>query len=117
MKALEEFQSCAKRLRALADPERLRIINLLFAGPRNVSELAEELQEEIVKVSHHLGVLRRAELVQTHKEGRHVEYRLHPDVLRASGGQKSPHAIELGCCRLEIETTQISRPAKRAESR
>ena len=116
MKALEDFRVVRKRLRALADPERLRIVKLLFAGPRNVSELAEELHDEIVKVSHHLGVLRRAELVQTHKEGRHVQYRLHPDVLRSARPQKPPHSIELGCCRLELEpVVPAPRPPKRSQ--
>jgi hypothetical protein len=114
MKALEEFESCARRLRALADPERLRIVNLLFAGPRNVGELAEELQDQIVKVSHHLGVLRRADLVQTHKEGRFVQYALHPDVLRHPPPTQAPHSIDLGCCRLELSAPP---PAARSPKR
>ncbi|HEY5312150.1 MAG TPA: metalloregulator ArsR/SmtB family transcription factor [Pirellulales bacterium] len=116
MKALEEFESCAKRLRALADPERLRIVNLLFDGPRNVSDLADLLHDEIVKVSHHLGVLRRADLVQTRKEGRFVQYTLHPDVLRNPQSATSSHSIELGCCRLELPASSVaSRAAKRPQ--
>lgn len=116
MKALEEFESCAKRLRALADPERLRIINLLFEGPRHVSDLAESLHDEIVKVSHHLGVLRRADLVQTRKEGRFVQYMLHPDVQRGSNPAQSSHAIELGCCRLDLSAQAAPpRAAKRPQ--
>src|SRR5947199_23596 len=53
-------QQCARRLRALADPERLRIVGLLRDGPMNVSELAVQLASQVVNVSHHLGVLRRA---------------------------------------------------------
>jgi DNA-binding transcriptional ArsR family regulator len=110
MKAREEFESCARRLKALADPDRLRIIDLLFAGPRNVSDLAELLDDEIVKVSHHLGVLRRAELVQTQKEGRHVRYALHADI------SQSPHAIELGCCRLVLPIADGALPALKRRS-
>jgi DNA-binding transcriptional ArsR family regulator len=116
MKALEEFESCAKRLRALADPERLRIVNVLFDGPHNVSDLADLLHDEIVKVSHHLGVLRRADLVQTRKEGRYVQYMLHPEVLRGSNSANSSHSIELGCCRLElVAAVAPSRSAKRPQ--
>lgn len=112
---MEDYQACARRLKALADPERLRIVSLLFSGPRNVGDLAEELSDEIVKVSHHLGVLRRADLVQTRKEGRHVEYALHPEVLRQSSPARSPRAIELGCCRLELESPgPQARAAKRS---
>lgn len=99
MKTLSEFESCAQRLKALADPERLRIVNCLFAGPRNVGDLAAQLNDEIVKVSHHLGILRNANLVQAAKEGRFVIYSLHPDVAAAASGRQ----IDLGCCRLELE--------------
>lgn len=102
MKAKEEFELCAKRLRALADPERLRIVQVLLEGPRNVGDLAAALDDEIVKVSHHLGVLRRAELVETHKSGRFVSYALHPEVLRSARSAQAPHSIELGCCRLDL---------------
>lgn len=69
MKHLADFEYCAKKLKALADKERLRIVECLLAGPKNVGEVAAELDEEIVKVSHHLGVLRDAELVQSLKQG------------------------------------------------
>jgi ArsR family transcriptional regulator, nickel/cobalt-responsive transcriptional repressor len=89
---------CARVLRALADPERLRIINCLRDGDRNVSELAALLDAEVVNVSHHLGVLRHAGLVQDEKQGRFVIYRLHPDVF---SGPSAKH-LDLGCCRLEL---------------
>jgi ArsR family transcriptional regulator, nickel/cobalt-responsive transcriptional repressor len=89
-------EHCARKLRALADPERLRIITCLREGPCNVSELAARLGTEVVNVSHHLGVLRHAGVVQDEKQGRFVVYRLHPDVFRAG------RHLDLGCCRLEI---------------
>jgi len=96
---------CARALRALADPERLRIVNWLRGGSRNVSELASLLNDDIVNVSHHLGVLRHAGLVQDEKQGRFVVYRLHPDVFhRGSTGEKAEH-LDLGCCRLELPKT------------
>jgi ArsR family transcriptional regulator len=87
---------CARLLKALADPERLRIVDCLRQGPRHVSDLAAHLGAELVNVSHHLGVLRNARLVLDEKQGRFVLYRLHPDVVQSGGG------LDLGCCRLEI---------------
>ncbi len=55
-----ESDRCARLLRAMADPERLKIVQCLRDGPKNVSEIAELLGEEVVNVSHHLGVLRNA---------------------------------------------------------
>jgi ArsR family transcriptional regulator len=93
---------CARALRALADPERLRIIHCLRGGARNVSELAAMLDAEVVNVSHHLGVLRHAGLVLDEKQGRFVIYRLHPDVFHASTTDKRAEHLDLGCCRLEL---------------
>ena len=84
-------------LRALADPERLRLIHCLRDGPRNVTELAGLVGGEVVNVSHHLGVLRHAGVVLDEKQGRFVVYRLHPDVFHSTGEH-----LDLGCCRLEL---------------
>lgn len=100
MRTEDDYEQCASRLKALADPDRLRIVNALFVGPRNVSELASELGAELVKVSHHLGVLRHANVVQTKKQGKFVVYNLHPDIAHiVSGNAKT---LDLGCCRLDL---------------
>ena len=93
-----QSSSCAKYLKALADPERLRIVQCLQAGPKNVTELSELLERELVNVSHHLGVLRHAGLVQDQKQGKFVIYSLHPDVKNPKTGEDR---LDLGCCRLE----------------
>jgi DNA-binding transcriptional ArsR family regulator len=110
MKQVEEFEVCARRLKALAEPERLRIVTCLFAGPKTVGDLAAELTDEVVKVSHHLGVLRHAGLVTATKRGRYVEYALHPDVSRAAKRTDTLAAIDLGCCRLELSDKPADAP-------
>jgi len=102
MKEDAEFTWCADRLRALADPERLRIVTSLLDGPKNVGTLAEELNDAVVKVSHHLGVLRHSELVTTKKLGRYVEYALHPQVFIVANVNEDESILDLGCCRLEL---------------
>ena len=74
-----ESRECARYLRALADPERLKIVQCLQSGPKNVGEISTLLEQELANVSHHLGVLRHAGLVQDAKDGKFVIYRLHPD--------------------------------------
>ena len=105
----DELQSadCARRLKALADPERLKIIQLLQSGPKNVSTLSDLLGADIANVSHHLGVLRHAGLVRDEKQGKFVVYSLHPDIFRpGEPGQVAAH--DLGCCRLELGTAERS---------
>jgi ArsR family transcriptional regulator len=93
-------KECAERLKALADEDRLRIVQCLRGGPQNVGQLAALLREEIANVSHHLQILKRERLVETEKQGRFVVYRLHPDVFEAT--RASSDCLDLGCCRLEL---------------
>ena len=94
-----QAEATSKLLKAVADLDRLKILNYLRAGTKNVSELAELLDAEIVNVSHHLGVLRETKLVQDTKKGRFVYYTLHPETYKAGAGGETIH---LGTCRLEI---------------
>jgi ArsR family transcriptional regulator len=93
---------CARSLKALADPDRLKIIQCLQGGPKNVSQIAQLLRTEVANVSHHLGVLRHARLVLDHKEGKYVIYALNPEVFRAAAPGEVPHVADLGCCRLDL---------------
>jgi ArsR family transcriptional regulator len=93
-------RNCANLLQALAEPNRIRIIDCLRGGSKNVTELAKLLDVEIVNVSHHLGVLRTAGLVEDKKDGRFVVYSLHPKHFHLD----PEHAtmLDLGWCRIEI---------------
>jgi DNA-binding transcriptional ArsR family regulator len=104
MRTQDDFQWCATRLKALADPDRLRLVTCLLTGPKNVTELAHELDEEMVKISHHLGVLRHADVVQTEKQGKFVVYRLHPEIAASQqlAAQTGASTLDLGCCRLDL---------------
>jgi DNA-binding transcriptional ArsR family regulator len=102
MKEHTDFENCAERLKALADPERLRIVQCLFEGPRTVGDISNQLGEELVNVSHHLAVLRRARILLARKAGRFVEYSIHPEVtLDSLNG--STRQINFGCCRVDLQ--------------
>lgn len=66
---------------ALADPTRRRILDLLRAGERCVSDLVAALEITQPGVSKHLRALRAAGLVEVRPEGRRRWYRLRPDPL------------------------------------
>ena len=91
---------CAERLKALSDPHRLRILNALRYGELTVGDIAELLEAEMVTVSHHLKIMRYANLVEVRREGRFMYYRLHEDLHCSSG--KGTRVLDLGCCRLEV---------------
>ena len=74
MDDIDELQ--ASLLRSLASAHRLRILHLLGERPREVNELARELEMSQATASQHLGAMRSAGLVDALREGRSVSYRL-----------------------------------------
>ena len=74
-----DFEHLSQQMKALGDPTRLRILELLpdvkkCSDVYNVSELAEELKIPQPTVSHHLKVLYNADLVRSEKMCRDVYY-------------------------------------------
>ncbi len=70
--------------RALADPKRLCVLEILASGERSVSDLSAEARCQIPNMSQHLAVLRSSGLVSTRRDGSTVMYRLSdPRVLEA----------------------------------
>lgn len=97
-----QSQRCARKLAALAAPERLRIVQFLRDGPRTAGQIAEMLPTAAVNVSHHMHVLVEAGLVQREKRGRFALYCLLPGVLETADSDSERNHLNLGCCRLEL---------------
>ena len=97
-----QSKDCARLLKAVADPERLKIIQCLQTGAKNVSELSALLGTELANVSHHIRVLWHAGLVCADKQGRFVVYSLNPVFFRPKGRRDTADTLDLGCCRLEL---------------
>jgi DNA-binding transcriptional ArsR family regulator len=72
--------------KALADPTRRRVIQRLIAGPAATSVLAEPFDMALPSFLQHLGVLERAGLVTSTKQGRTRTYRLSPAGLDMAEG-------------------------------
>jgi ArsR family transcriptional regulator, arsenate/arsenite/antimonite-responsive transcriptional repressor len=87
----------ALRLKALADPARVKIMSLLFsskAGEENSGDLAAVVGLTESTVSHHLNQLRRAGLVESDRRGMNVYHRPSRDALSALCAVLDPN-----CCR------------------
>lgn len=65
-------------VKAMADETRHRILLLLQAGEMNESEIVARMDLTQPTVSHHLSLLRRANLVSARREGKYVFYRANP---------------------------------------
>ena len=67
--------------KALSDPTRRRVLELLREGPLSAGELAEKFPFAKPTMSAHFAVLREADLVEIEKVGKTVLYRLKLSVL------------------------------------
>jgi DNA-binding transcriptional ArsR family regulator len=79
----DELRSIRLVHKALADVNRLRIVQRLAEGEATVSELIERIGLSQPLVSWHLGRLRTAGLIQTRRAGRETVSRLLPEAFRA----------------------------------
>ncbi len=70
------YELVARIAKAADSPRRLEILEVLAQGPRNVESVAEQTALSVANASRHLQVLRQAGLVEGHKQGLFVEYRL-----------------------------------------
>jgi ArsR family transcriptional regulator len=73
----------ATRFRALGDPTRLRILELVAQGEQCVCELASAIDVPQPLLSHHLRILREAGFITVRKEGRWNYYAMNRERLEA----------------------------------
>jgi DNA-binding transcriptional ArsR family regulator len=67
--------------KALSDPTRRRVLQLLRAGPMSAGDLADQFAVSKPTMSAHFAVLREADLVHVEKAGKSVIYHLKLSVL------------------------------------
>ena len=67
--------------KALADPTRRRVLQLLRGGPLSAGELSEHFDVSKPTMSAHFSVLQEADLIEAQKNGRTILYRLKLSVL------------------------------------
>jgi len=93
----------AKYFRALGDPTRLRLLEILDQGEASVGELADRLGLPQPQVSKHLACLRWCGFVVTRREHRTVHYRVADprvsEVLALGRGLLADNAEHVAACR------------------
>lgn len=68
-------------LKALADPIRREILNLLKGGNMSAGEITEHFDVTGASISRHLSVLKEADLIRDTREGKYIIYELNASVL------------------------------------
>jgi DNA-binding transcriptional ArsR family regulator len=87
----------ALRLKALADPVRIKLMSILLtaeSGEVCTCDLAVAVELSEPTVSHHLGQLKKAGMVRPERRGMNVYYRAHTDALQALR-----QVLDPSCCR------------------
>ncbi len=72
---MAETINCVEFCKALADPTRQKILEILLEKERTVSEIVSFFDLTQPTVSHHLDILSRFNLLTSRKEGKQVFYR------------------------------------------
>ena len=78
---LAKYQRMTLVFKALADPTRRRVLQLLRERPMTAGELSEHFAVSKPTMSAHFAVLQQADLVEAEKSGRTIVYRLKMSVL------------------------------------
>ena len=73
--------SLQNTLRALADPIRREILNLLKSGRMSAGDIAGHFDVTNASISRHLSVLKEADLIRDTREGKFIYYDLNASVL------------------------------------
>ncbi len=73
--------SLQSTLKALSDPTRREILNMLKAGRMSAGEITEKFPVTGAAVSRHLSVLKEAGLIRDFREGKYIFYELNVSVL------------------------------------
>ena len=73
--------SLQNTLRALADPVRREILNLLKAGRLSAGEITEHFDITAAAISRHLSVLKEADLIRDERQGKFIYYEMNASVL------------------------------------
>jgi ArsR family transcriptional regulator, arsenate/arsenite/antimonite-responsive transcriptional repressor len=68
--------------KALADPTRREIIQMLRKGPLSSGEIAENFPSAWATISRHLAILRDADLISAERNGNSIRYELNATVLQ-----------------------------------
>jgi len=102
------LERVAEQFRALGEPSRLRLMNLLFDGEQTVGELVTASGLSLANVSKHLGLLHQVGWVTRKKDGVRVVYAL--------ADERTFGLCELMCNRvreLAAAAAELTQPAKK----
>ena len=67
--------------KALKDPKRRKILQMLQAGDLSAGEIADDFSISKASISHHLNILKQADLVERRRDGQFIRYSINTTVV------------------------------------
>lgn len=114
MISFPDAKKVAAMLAAVGEPTRMLILHRLAHGRHHVGALAELVGVPMVNMSHHLGVMRKAGLLDDEKDGRRVFYRLRPDITAPADDPAVLVGLSFGPYRVILARTDDAPAGKKA---
>ena len=112
MTEFPEARKVAALLAAVSEQTRLCVLwQLARQGPMHVGALADAVGIEMVNMSHHLGVMRQAGILEDTKDGRKVVYNLRPEVFSPGTTPDVLGTLTLGHVRVVLWSKTSPPPA------
>lgn len=103
-----DLAKISQQFKALGDPTRLQILALLADSESCVCDIQTSVQIPANLLSHHLKVLREANLVKATRRGRWVDYKLNADTLEFLKTALPPSTKLVGINKLVCKNTELS---------
>jgi ArsR family transcriptional regulator len=75
----DELIDLAELFKVFADSTRVKILYDLFDGPKNVTEITNDLEMNQSAISHQLRILKNSKLVEATRDGKEMIYQLADD--------------------------------------
>jgi DNA-binding transcriptional ArsR family regulator len=110
-----QFGRVASALKSYADGSRLALLHLLRGGTKNVGELTAAIGQTQPAVSHHLALLRAANVVTCERNGKENRYSLTPETAAALAfvdAVASAIGADLGAASAAVAAPAKGKPAK-----
>ena len=76
-----ESMGIQNTLKALSDPTRREILNMLKSGTKSAGEISDAFDISFAAISRHLSVLKDADLIRDERDGKFIYYTLNASVL------------------------------------
>ena len=74
--------SIQETFKAIGDPTRREILDLLKNGQKTAGEIGEHFDATGATISHHLSILKKAGLISDEKKGKYIYYELNMSVFQ-----------------------------------